>query len=103
MASPSSIEGLGVPQEMASAERGPQPGTSPRLLLCVPSLPGDALPGLLEDLATVFRKDEVLIASPDLEEPESGSALPLTVFDGTRVRSDWALTAGDYIAANDIA
>jgi hypothetical protein len=51
----------------------------------------------------VFRKDEVLIASPDLEEPESSPALPLTVFDGTRVRSDWALTAGDYIAANELA
>jgi glucosylglycerate synthase len=103
MASPSSIEGFGVPQEAASAERELQPGASPRLLLCVPSLPGNVLPGLLADLATVFRKDEVLIASPDLEEPESTPALPLTVFDGTRVRSDWVLTAGDYIAANELA
>jgi hypothetical protein len=103
MASPSSIEGFGVPQEAASAERSVQPGASPRLLLCVPSLPDDALPALLADLATVFRKDEVLIASPDLEEPESATALPLTVFDGTRVRSDWVLTAGDYIAASELA
>lgn len=103
MASPSSIEGLGVSQEVASAERKLQPGAAPRLLLCMPSLPGNVLPGLLADLATVFRKDEVLIASPDLEEPESESALPLTVFDGTRVRSDWVLTAGDYIAANELA
>ena len=103
MASPSSIESIGVPQEAASAERGAQPGGSPRLLLCVPSLPEDVLPGLLADLATVFRKDEVLIASPDLEEPESAQALPLTVFDGTRVRSDWVLTAGDYLAANELA
>jgi hypothetical protein len=103
MASPSSIEGFGVPQEAASAERELQPSASPRLLLCVPSLPGNVLPGLLADLATVFRKDEVLIASPDLEEPESTPALPLTVFDGTRVRSDWVLTAGDYIAANELA
>ena len=80
-----------------------EPGASPRLLLCVPSLPGDVLPGLLADLATVFRKDEVLIASPDLEEPESTPALPLTVFDGTRVRNDWVLTAGDYNAANELA
>ena len=103
MASPSSIEGFGVPQEAGSAERDIQPDASPRLLLCVPSLPGNVLPGLLADLATVFRKDEVLIASPDLEEPESTPALPLTVFDGTRVRSDWVLTAGDYIAANELA
>src|ERR1700744_1787158 len=102
MASPTSIEGLGVSPE-ASAERKLEPGASPRLLLCVPSLPGDVLPGLLADLATVFRRDEVLIASPDLEEPESAPALPLTVFDGTRVRSDWVLTAGDYIAANELA
>ena len=102
MASPSSIEGLGVPQE-AALERGTQSGGSPRVLLCVPSLPAEALPGLLADLATVFRRDEVLIASPDLEEPESAPALPLTVFDGTRVRSDWVLTAGDYLAANELA
>lgn len=69
----------------------------------MPSLPENALPGLLADLATVFRRDEVLIASPDLEEPEFAAALPLTVFDGTRVRSDWVLTAGDYLAANQLA
>jgi hypothetical protein len=103
MASPSSIEGFGAPQDMASAEGSGQTGGSARLLLCVPSLPEDTLPGLLADLATVFRRDEVLIASPDLEEPESAPALPLTVFDGTRVRSDWVLTAGDYIAANELA
>lgn len=103
MASSSSIEGLGVAQEVASAERTGQPSGSPRLLLCVPALPENRLPGLLADLATVFRKDEVLIASPDLEEPESATALPLTIFDGTRVRSDWVLTAGDYVAANELA
>ena len=43
------------------------------------------------------------IASPDIEEPEASPALPLTVFDGTRVRSDWVLTAGDYQAANELA
>jgi len=101
--SPSSIEGFGVPQEIASAERNLQAAGSPRLLLCMPSLPEDVLPGLLSDLATVFRPDEVLIASPDLEEPESAQALPLTVFDGTRVRSDWVLTAGDYLAAQALA
>lgn len=99
MASPSSIEDFGVTQEASSAERRVQP----RTLLCVPSLPEDVLPGLLADLATVFSRDEVLIASPDLEEPESATALPLTIFDGTRVRSDWALTASDYQSANELA
>jgi hypothetical protein len=103
MASSPSIEGFGVPQETISVEREVQPSGSPRLLLCVPSLPEDVLRGLLADLATVFRRDEVLIASPDLEEPESAPALPLTVFDGTRVRSDWVLTASDYLAANELA
>jgi hypothetical protein len=103
MASSPSIEGFGVPQETVSVEREVQPSGSPRLLLCVPSLPEDVLRGLLADLATVFRRDEVLIASPDLEEPESAPALPLTVFDGTRVRSDWVLTASDYLAANELA
>ncbi len=102
MASPSSIEGFGAsPQQ--SGEQRPQTLDTPRVLLCVPSLPDDVLSGLLADLATVFRPDEVLIASPDIEEPESAQALPLTVFDGTRLRSDWVLTAGDYLAANDLA
>ena len=103
MASPSSIEGFGTPQEVAPVERSLQAGGSPRLLLCVPSLPEDALPGLLADLATVFSRDEILIASPDLEEPEFEAALPLTIFDGTRIRNDWVLAAGDYLAANELA
>jgi glucosylglycerate synthase len=103
MASPSSIEGFGPAPQVAAAEQRTAPGSSPRLLLCMPSLPDDVLPGLLADLATVFRPDEVLIASPDIEEPESATVLPLTVFDGTRVRSDWVLTAGDYMAANQLA
>lgn len=103
MASPSSIAGIGASQEVASTERNANAGETQRLLLCVPSLPDDRLSALLADLATVFRPDEVLIASPDLEEPESAPALPLTIFDGTRVRSDWVLTAGDYLAANELA
>lgn len=103
MASPSSIEGFGAPAPAAAAEQRTQPGSSARLLVCIPSLSNDVLTGLLADLATVFRADEVLIASPDIQEPEATRALPLTVFDGTRVRSDWALTAGDYAAANELA
>ena len=103
MASPSSIESVGAPQQVASSEHSTQPSGSSRVLLCVPSLPEDKLFGLLADLATVFRRDEVLVASPDLEEPEDAPALPLTVFDGTRVRSDWVLTVGDYVAANQLA
>ncbi len=103
MASPSSIEGFSAPQEIASGASASQPGSAPPLLVCIPSLPDDVLSGLLLELATVFRPDEVLIASPDIEEPEFAPALPLTVFDGTRVRSDWVLTAGDYLAANALA
>jgi hypothetical protein len=103
MASSSSIEGFGAPQEFAPVEGAIQPGHAPRLLLCIPSLPENVLPGFLADLATVFRPDEVLIASPDIEEPESRSPLPLTVFDGTRVRSDWVLSVGDYLAASNLA
>lgn len=103
MASPSSIEGFGAPPQDTAAEQRIGPATSARLLLCLPSLPEDVLPGVLADLATVFRPDEVLIASPDIEEPENAQALPLPIYDGTRVRSDWVLTAGDYVAANELA
>src|SRR5579875_502390 len=103
MASPSSIEGFGDPQELAPGANAVQAGSSPRLLICIPSVPEDVLSGFLSELATVFRPDEVLIASPDVEEPELAAALPLTVFDGTRVRSEWVLTAGDYLAVNELA
>lgn len=100
MASSPGIEGFGAAPQ-AVEQRSPG-SDSPSLLLCVPSLPDEVLSELLAGLATVFRPDEVLIASPDIEEPEFQQALPLTVFDGTRVRSDWVLTAGDYIAANEL-
>jgi hypothetical protein len=102
MASPSSIEGFSSPQESAATEAA-QDGRASRVLVCLPSLPGDALETLLRDLATVFRKDEVLVASPDLEEPEFAPPLPVTVFDGMRVRSDWVLTVSDFLAANELA
>jgi hypothetical protein len=103
MASSPSIEGIGAQQEPAPAEGARVTTNAPRLLVCLPSLPDDVLSALLSNLATVFRPDEVLIASPDIEEPEVAQSLPLTVFDGTRVRSDWVLTAGDYIAASALA
>jgi hypothetical protein len=102
MASPSSIEGFSSAQESASTEAAQGAGAS-RVLVCVPSLPNDALQTLLRDLATVFRQDEVLIASPDLEEPEFAPPLPVTVLDAMRVRSDWVLTAGDFLAASELA
>lgn len=103
MASPSSVEGFRASQEFASAEHAATPGRESRLLVCVPSLAEDVLQDFLADLATVFRPDEVLIATPDIEEPEFSGALPLTVFDDTRVRSDWVLTVSDYSAANTLA
>lgn len=103
MASPSSIEGFSAQQEFAATDHAARPGDPARLLVCVPSLPDDTLQTLLADLATVFGKDEVLIASPDLEEPEFAPPLPVTVFDGMRTRSDWVLTGGDFLAASELA
>jgi hypothetical protein len=99
MASPSSIAGFSSSQASTATDAE----AHVRLLICVPSLPDNALQTFLGDLATVFRNDEVLIASPDLEEPEFAPSLPLTVLDSARVRNDWVLTAGDFIAANDLA
>jgi hypothetical protein len=103
MASPSSIEGFSSPQESGAAEATAQTSRAQRVLVCVPSLSDDALQTLLADLATVFRTDEVLIASPDVEEPEFAPPLPLAVLDAMRVRSEWVLTAGDFLAANELA
>jgi hypothetical protein len=102
MASSSSIEGFSSAQESAPTEAAQGAGPQ-RVLVCVPSLPNDSLQTLLRDLATVFRQDEVLIASPDLEEPEFAPPLPVTVLDAMRVRSDWVLTAGDFLAASELA
>lgn len=103
MASPSGIERINAQQDFAPDERAANPAITPRLLVCLPSLPGDVLSDLLSKLASIFRPDELLIASPDIDEAELGRRLPLTVFDSTRVRSDWVLTAGDYIAASTLA
>ena len=42
MASPSSIEGFSSPRESAATEAA-QVGRASRVLVCLPSLPGDAL------------------------------------------------------------
>lgn len=101
--SSSSIEGFRAPHESAFAENGTQSANASPVLICLPSLPDEALQGLLADLATVFRPEEILIASPDLEEPGFAPALPLTIFDATRVRSDWVLNVSDYATANALA
>src|SRR5579875_2429786 len=102
MASHSGIAGFSSPQESSSTDASAH-SRLPPLLICVPSLPGEDLQTLLEDLATVFRRDEVVIASPDLEEPEFAPPLPLTILDTNRVRNDWVLTSSDFLAAHELA
>jgi hypothetical protein len=60
------------------------------------------LPGFLGDLATMFRPDEVLIASPDIDEPEDARSLPMAVVDSLRARNDWVLTSGDMLTASEL-
>ena len=64
---------------MGRAQRYNRRG-SPGCSCACPRFPRIGCPDCWRISATVFRRDEVLIASPDLEEPESAPALPLTSF-----------------------
>ena len=102
MASFSSYENASAPAPQPhEAERT----RAPKLLLCVPSMPGETLQTLLGSLAGVFTSDEVLVASPDFDQEQPGflHRLPLAFYGGPRGRNGWVLTACDFLAASEQA
>ena len=77
--------------------------TSANLLVCLPSLPTEALQRMQANIASAFPSEIVLIASPE-SAPENGSSRPsLLSYAHPRSNSGWALAAGDYVAATDLA
>lgn len=101
MASFSSYENVST-EVQPSAAAAPQPSQTPKLLLCVPSMSGEALQTLVGNLAAVFTSDDVLVASPDFDQEQPGflHRLPMTFYEGPRGRQGWVLTACDFLAAS---
>lgn len=103
MASSSSYENVSESAPLPSEQT--QRSRAPKLLLCVPSMPGDTLQSMVGNLAGVFTSDEVLVASPDFDQEQPGflHRLPMTFYGGPRGRNGWVLTACDFIAASEQA
>ncbi|HEY1744612.1 MAG TPA: hypothetical protein VGG18_15700, partial [Granulicella sp.] len=101
MASFPSFESLNTSPEHSAREQPTRDGNTPKLLLCLPSLPPETLQGMLASLAFFFTPTEVLVASPDFDQEQARAPLPFPMvgFEGPGRRQNWVLTAGDYVAA----
>lgn len=104
MASFSSYENVSAPPQ-PDATPDPQRSRAPKLLVCVPSMPGEALQALLGNLASSFSSDDVLVASPDFDQEQPGflHRLPMTRYEGPRGRQGWVLTACDFVSGAEQA
>jgi len=81
----------------------PSASASASLLVCLPSLPAEALQRIRATIATAFPSETVLIASPE-GAPENASSQPaLLPYAHPRSNSSWVLAAGDYVAATELA
>jgi glucosylglycerate synthase len=71
------------------------------LLVVVDPLPASQLEGLLAKLATSFPPDDLLIATQN--EIAADVYLPLHIINAPPTASTWALTAGDFVNAFQLA
>ena len=82
----------------------PSTSVTAKLLVCLPSLPADALERVRANVAA-FLTETVLIASPEAvpgkcDLQQCLASLPMPTHGSN---SCWVLTAGDYLAATDLA
>lgn len=56
---------------------------------------------MLEKLASVFARDQILVSSPDFDHDDEGvgHSLSLARYEGPRSQSDWVLRASDYLSS----
>src|SRR5471030_358960 len=81
----------------------PSASAAANLLVCLPSLPADALERVRANVAAAFPTETVLIASPEAI-PENNRPQPsLLSYTHQRSNFGWVLAAGDYLAATDLA
>jgi len=81
----------------------PSASAAANLLVCLPSLPADALERVRANVAAAFPTETVLIASPEAI-PENDRPQPsLLSYTHQRSNFGWVLAAGDYLAATDLA
>ena len=90
------------PQTQGSA---PSDTTGQPLLICLPSMASEASEATVRAVAQAFRGQTVLVASPDYpsEQPAADGRLHLVPYTTPRSDSEWVLSAGDYLAASDLA
>jgi hypothetical protein len=74
------------------------------VLVCLPAIAADALPTVLEAIASAFPGEAVLVASSD--PPANASdwpSLELIPYSNARTGVGWVLAVGDYAAAAHLA
>ena len=73
------------------------------VLVCLPSIPPDALPSAFEAIASIFPDETILVASSHIpEDPTIWPSLELIPYARTLTEVGWVLSAGDYSAAAHI-
>jgi hypothetical protein len=74
------------------------------MLVCLPSLPPDALGTNLDRLSQVFGKEDLLVATPDPLPPnQPRPGMELIAMNSERIASGWVLAAADYASAAAVA
>jgi hypothetical protein len=79
------------------------PAVAASLLVCLPSLSADALQRMRSAITTAFPGENILVASPEGTEKNVSFEPSLLSYAHPRSNHGWALAAGDYAAATDLA
>ena len=75
------------------------------VLVCLPSVPADALFTVLDNLVAALPGQNLLVASPDAsaDTVDAGGPVRMISFRPQSPHSGWILTAADYLAAANLA
>ena len=75
-----------------------------KLLICLPSLPVEALQMMMATISEAFPGEEVTIASSDAGSQNSASTNSVRIvgYSHPRPQFEWVLAAGDYVAAAEL-
>ena len=75
------------------------------LLICLPSMTSEAATAVLHEIASTFRGEAILVASPDrdTEQPAADGLPQLVPYSQPRGEGEWVLDAADYVSAASLA
>lgn len=87
-----------------SAGAGSSAHTRP-LLICLPSMTSESAATVLSEIASTFRGEAILVASPDqdVEQAATASLPQLVPYGQPRGEGEWVLDAADYVSAARLA